>query len=177
MVQNGNFRPRVVSDIETRIDNGRVYSVRQIDTTGIGDGGTFSIVLSNPADSGMALLTTQPSIRVSGEAFFEKVENPTIDTAGDTVSVNNKNVAFPRPAEATVEAGGTNFTGVFSGGTSRGQEIVGGQSSKQAGTIGVVNLSNRIDPGQSLQYKVESNSSSNLVSIASTFIEEPINGT
>lgn len=176
MVQNGNFRPRVVADIETRIDNGRVFSAREIDTTGIGDGGTFSVVLSNPAGSGIALLTTEPSVRVSGEAFFEKLENPTIDTAGDTVSIRNKHIGFTRDSHTTAESGGTNFTGAFSGGTSRGQELVGGQSSKQAGTIGVVNLSNRIDPGDAIQYKVESNSSSNLVSIATTFIEEPING-
>jgi hypothetical protein len=176
MVQNGNFRPRVVADIETRIDNGRVFISREADTSGIGDGGTFSLVLSNPAGSGIALLTTDPAVRVTGEAFFEKIENPTIDTAGDTVTQFNKHVAFARSPSATAEVGGTNFTGVFSGGTSRGQDVVGGQSAKQAGTIGAVNLSNRIDPGDAIQYKVESNSSSNLVSIAVTHIEEPING-
>jgi hypothetical protein len=177
MVQNGNFRPRVVADIETRIDNGRVYSAREADRTGIGDGGTFSIVLSNPAGSGYALLTTQPSVTVGGESFFEKIENPTIDTAGDAVAKRNKHVNFDRPGVATVEAGGTNFTGVFSGGTTRGTTIVGGQTGKAPGSTGDVDLALRIDPGEAIQYKIESNSASNRVSIGVTYIEEPINGT
>lgn len=173
MVENGNFRPRVVADIETRIDNGRVYSARQADQTGIGDGGTFSLLLENPADSGVFILTAEPAIRVTGEAFFEKIENPTVDTAGDTVPVRNKHIGFDRTGESAASAGGTNFTGVFSGGTSRGVEIVGGQSAKQAGSLGMIDLANRIDPGDSLQYKIESNSSSNLVSIALGYVEEP----
>jgi len=173
MVQNGNFRPRVVADIETRIDNGRVYSARQIDTSGLGDGGTFSVVLTNPVDSGVFILTAQPTVRVTGEAFFEKIENPTVDTAGESVTIRNKRVGYGRTAESTAQAGGTNFTGVFSGGVSKGREIVGGQSSKQAGSLGTIDLSNRLDPGESIQYKIESNSSSNLASIALAFVEEP----
>lgn len=174
MVENGNKRPDGVPNIEQRIDNGRVFSAREVDATGIGDGGTFSVVLSNPSDSGVNLLTVAPQVSVTGEAFFEKIENPTIDTAGDAVTIRNKKVGYTRTPHATAEAGGTNFTGVFSGGTSRGRQVVGGQSSKQAGGIGSADLSLRLNPGESVQYKVESNSSSNIVSVNVAFVEEPV---
>lgn len=174
MVQNGNSRPDGTPTIEQRIDNERVFSVRHTDKTGIGDGGTFSIVLSNPAGSGVNLLTVAPSAGVTGEAFFEKIENPTIDTAGDTVPARNKKLGAVKSANGTAEAGGTNFTGVFSGGTSRGTTVVGGQSSKQAGAIGPIDLSLRLNPGESIQYKIESNSSSNIVSVNVAFVEEPV---
>ena len=173
MVENGNSRPNGIPNIEKRIDNGRVFDAREVDKSGIGDGQTFSLVLSNPADSGVNLLTVSPNVSTTGEAFFEKIENPSIDTAGDTVEIQNKNLDSDRSSVATVEAGGTNFTGVFSGGTSRGEEVIGGQSAKQPGAIGDVDLSLRIGPGHSMQYKVESNSSSNIPSINIAFVEEP----
>jgi len=174
MVENGNTRPDGIPNIEKRIDNGRVFTIRETDTSGIGDGGTFSIVLSNPSDSVVNLLTVAPSITTTGEAFVEKIENPSIDTAGDTITPRNKKVGYSRNSHATAEAGGTNFTGVFSGGTSRGQTVVGGQSAKSPGSIGSIDLSLRIDPGESVQYKIESNSSSNIVSIDVAYIEEPV---
>jgi hypothetical protein len=173
MVENGNSRPNGTPNIEKRIDNGRVFSAREVDSTGIGDGGTFSVVIQNPADSGVNLLTIAPQVSTTGEAFFEKIENPTIDTAGDTVAIRNKKVGYQRSPHATAEAGGTNFTGAFSGGTSRGRQVVGGQSAKQAGSIGAADLSLRLNPGESVQYKVESNSSSNIVSVNVAFVEEP----
>lgn len=174
MVETGNHRPNGIPHIESRIDNERVFSAKQADRTGIGDGGTFSLVLSNPADSEVNLLTISPQVTVTGEAFFEKIENPTIDTAGDTVAPQNKHVGSTRAAHATVQAGGTNFTGVFSGGTSRGEEVLGGGSAKQVGSIGQVDLSLRVNPGESVQYQIESNSASNIVSISLSFVEEPI---
>lgn len=173
MVENGTKRPNGVPNIEKRIDNGRVFSAREVDETGIGDGGTFSIVLSNPAGSGVNLLTVAPQVSTTGEALFEKIENPTIDTAGDSVAIRNKKVGYQRSAHGTAEAGGTNFTGVFSGGTSRGRQVVGGQSAKQAGAIGAADLSLRLDPGESVQYKIESSSSSNIVGVNVAFVEEP----
>jgi len=173
MVENGNTRPNGTPSIEKRIDNGRVFSIREVDKAGIGDGQTFSVVLSNPPSSDVNLLTVAPSVDVTGEAFIEKIENPTIDTPGDSITPRNKNLKSSRTSSATAEAGGQNFTGVFSGGTSRGESVVGGQSSKQAGSVGQVDLSLRIDPGNAVQYKIESNSSSNIVSIQVAFVEEP----
>lgn len=176
MVETGNSRPNGIPNVEKRIDNGRVFTAKHADKKGIGDGGTFSLALTNPVDSGVNLLTIAPQGSVTGEAFFEKIETPTIDTAGDTVSIRNKNIGSDRNAHATVEAGGTNFSGVFSGGDSRGAEVLGGGSARQSGSIGRIDLSVRIDPGESIQYKIESNSSSNIVSISLAFVEEPVTG-
>ena len=173
MVENGNSRPDGTPSIEQRIDNGRIFTIRGIDESGIGDGDTFSVLLTNPSDSGVNLLTVAPSISVTGEAFIEKIENPTIDTAGETLTPRNKKLESNRTAHGTAQTGGTNQTGSFSGGTSRGRQIVGGQSSKQAGSVGDIDLSLRIDPGSAIQYKVESNSSSNIVSVSVAFVEEP----
>lgn len=170
MVENGNARPDGVPPIEKRIDNGRVFSVRQLFTS-VGSGNARSVVIENPADSGVNLLTVAPAFQASGKAYPEKLSNVTIDTSGTSITPRNKNLTSSRTAHANVEFGGT-----YTGGTSRGREVIGSgaASGGQGGGVGAVDLSLRIDPGSNIQYKIESQSTGNDLSITVAFVEEPL---
>lgn len=169
MVENGNIRPGLVEPIEVRIDNGRVFSVRQL-FTGIDSGNSRSVVVSNPEGSGVNLLTVAPSFQSSAKAYPEKIINPTIDVAGTSITPRNKNISSSRTAITNAEFGGT-----YSGGTSRGREVIGSgaASGGVGGQLGAINLSLRIDPGDSVQYKLESRANGNDLGVSLAFIEEP----
>lgn len=172
MVENGNSRPDGIPPIEKRIDNSRVFTVRRL-FTGIGSGTARSIVISNPPGSGVNLLTVSPRFAASGKAYPEKISNPTIDTSGTAITPQNKNTASGRTSQANVETGGT-----YSGGTSRGREIIGSgaASGGQGGSIGAADLSLRLNPGEIMQYRIESQATGNDMSVTISFIEEPVTG-
>lgn len=170
----GERRPgRGRSLTEERIDNGRIFSVRELNASN-GNGDTFSVVVTNPSGSGVDLITVAPKFTSSAQTYVEKIMNPTIDTTGTALTLRNKSLASGRTPKATAQTGGTGLTGAFSGGTSRGQEVVGGKSgSRIPGTLGPVDLSLKIPPDNSVQYKATSQSSGNDISISVSFIEEP----
>ena len=169
MADEGHRRTNGILSAEERIKFGRVFTTRQI-FLGIGDGTARNLVLSNPADSDVSLLTISPNFASSAESFAEKISNPTIDAAGTAITPKNKRVGDNRTAIATVETGGT-----YSGGTSRGQEVVGssGASGGAGGSIGDVDLALEIPPGNKVQYRLESDATGNDMSIALSWIEEP----
>lgn len=172
MVENGNSRPGTTPIIEKRIDNGRVFSIRQLFTS-VSSGTTRNIVLSNPPESDVNLLTVAPTFTASGKAYVQKYENATIDTSGTAITPRNKNLMSSRAATAEAETGGT-----YSGGTSRGREVIGSgaASGGVGGSIGSIDLSLRLDPGASVRYAIESQANSNDMSISVTFVEEPKTG-
>lgn len=169
MTNNGHERPGEQPTIEERVQWGRVFSARA-SSIGVADGDVLNLVLENPPDSGVNLLTVAPSFSSHAGSFIEKIENPTIDASGSTVPVRNKNLSSDRESKATAETGGT-----YSGGVSRGTETVGSSSGGGGGgSVGSVDLSLRLGEGDSAQYRMESDSASNDLSITVNFIEEKI---
>jgi hypothetical protein len=127
-------------------------------------------VLQNPSDSGVNLLTVAPSFNAAGKAYTEKIENPTIDTAGTAITPRNKNLESGRTSKANAE-----FSGTYSGGTSRNRQVIGSgaASGGAGGSVGSIDLSLRINPGESVQYRLESQANGNDLSISVAFVEEP----
>lgn len=169
MTNNGHIRAGESPSIEERVEWGRVYSVRTYQAD-VASGNEISLVLSNPADSGVNLLTVAPSFSSQAGSFVEKIENPTIDASGTAVPIRNKNLGSDRVSQASAETGGT-----YSGGESRGIEVVGSSAGGGGGgTIGSVDLSLRLGEGDIAQYRMESGSAGNDMSIALNFIEDPV---
>jgi hypothetical protein len=170
MAEQGTSRPNGLPSAELRIKQERIFQVRQLFTS-IASGNARSIVLSNPADSDISLLTISPNFASSAESWAEKIENPTIDTAGTSLSVQNKNVGGTRTATATAETNGS-----YSGGTSRGRDVVGSSAGGggAGGSVGEADLALEIPPGNSVQYSLESRASANNLSISLSWVEDPV---
>lgn len=169
MTNNGHKRPGESPSVEERVEWGRVFSVRT-NANAVADGSSLNLVLSNPPDSGVNLLTVAPGFSSHAAAFIEKIENPTIDASGTAVDIRNKNLGSSRESAASAETGGT-----YSGGTSRGIEAVGSSAGGgSGGALGAVDLSLRIPEGGSARYRMESDASNNDLSIAVNFIEDPV---
>jgi len=169
MAERGHRRTNGIPTSESRIMWGRVFSVRE-NWNGIGDGTSRNIVLTNPPDSGISMLTTSPNFAAEQAAFVEKIQNVTIDTAGTAITPLNKKVGDSRTSEIAAETGGS-----YSGGTSRGISTIGSNTGGGgAGAIGDVDLALEIPPGNNVQYRIESDSSGNDMSIGLNWIEEPV---
>lgn len=169
MTKEGFRRPNGTPSSELRIKQGRIFTIRQ-NWNGIADGTARNVVVDNPADSGVSMLTISPNFASSAESFAEKITNPAIDTSGTSITPRNKNLGASRTTNVSAETGGT-----YSGGTSRGQEVVGSsaESGGGGGAIGVSDFALEIPPGNTVQYRIESDASSNDMSIALSWVEEP----
>lgn len=110
---------------------------------------TRNILIENPANSGKVLFP-QATFRAGGQITFHKVDSPTIDTAGTTLSIDNRRIADG----TSVARAESNVT--FSGGNSWTKKVSGG--AKQAGGLSPATARDFdifLDEGERVVYQLE----------------------
>lgn len=109
-------------------------------------GGTLSLLIENPSDSGVWILLDPDIIRNRRLGTLGKLKNVTVDAAGTEVDILNKNAAFPDNSEATASEGAT-----VSGGSNFGPKFIpGGGTGEPVGGGASAGASNILSPGDNL---------------------------
>lgn len=106
---------------------GDFYSAAQR-FTGVANTNTKTLLIENDDDEN-ALFLVEPTVRSSGQAYVNTLENVSVDTAGDTISLTNKRTdQADNPGSYTISTAGDNETGAISGGNTL-NEITAGSGS------------------------------------------------
>ena len=122
----------------------------------IADTNTKKLHVEN-TNADAAVFIVEPAISSDGQYHARKVANPTVDTAGNDVTVTNKRTDLTDAGGLTVTTAGDNETGVLSGGTAYPEVTAGSGSNavnQQPGASPTAGVSDIILPGESLSIEV-----------------------
>ncbi len=141
----------------------------------VAGGNQKSLLLGNPADSGVVLLVVEPTVRSSGQTRIDKHKNASIDTTGNAPPTGITNKASTEITSiADVQLGGDGETGAFSNGLEFSPKTEGGGGGRgtpgSAGESGVTNL---IYPGDNLVLSATAIGNNRTISIDMDFVEYP----
>lgn len=99
--------------------NGNAYSTGEYFGS-VTDGTKKNVCIQNPADSGVVLFVSG-TFRAGGQIAFQKIDSVTIDTAGTTLSIDNRLIndgsSVANAESDVVYSGGNTWTKKTSGGT------------------------------------------------------------
>jgi hypothetical protein len=130
--------------------------------TGVATGDTKKLLIENTNDDAVVFIV-EPTVSSDGQFYATKTANPTVDTAGDAVTVTNKRSDTDGAGGITATTAGDGETGALSGGVSY-PSVTGGSganpSNQSPGETPSVGVSDMILPEESLTIEAENASGS-----------------
>lgn len=152
---------------------GHAYAAGHLFTS-VADTNTKEVVLENPSED-TALYILEPTVRSGGQFYTKKIDNVTVDTEGDQVTLANKKTSSENTSIANAFSAGDNETGAISGGVDRPQ-ITAGSGSNAAnadpGESGDSGITDIIMPGDNMAIEaINQSGSPQDISIVANYVE------
>lgn len=130
---------------QAHLIEGHRFSATAFSDSVAADGGTLSLLIDNPSDSGVWILLDPPIVRNQRTGELDVVKNPTIDDAGTDVEELNKNFAHPDNSQVNASQDAT-----ISGGTSFGPKFAPGGGTGNVGGSASIGAAGVATPGDTI---------------------------